>query len=231
MPPSFAQMLERVGPVVAAVVIVLALLVVLPDDEDDEDDSASSGPAPTEAFLTAYERSRTVEVVVESVFTRTFPDGRELSYDQRLVQRPPDDRLVIGAGSASGRIDGRVVRCNAAPDAGAPNCVQGAEATPYDEEVAAEVGELARIVDPDEGAYDVTIDDDGCFELTLAVQILTPPYGLSSTFCFDDPSGALDRLDVVRPEATDHTEATAIRTEVTATDLRAGDLGEPVATG
>lgn len=221
-------MLQRVGPVVASVAIVAVLLLVLPGDDDDP---ATDEPAPTEAFLEAYERSRMVEVVVESVFTRTFADGRELGYDQRLVQRPPDDRLVVGAGTASGRVNGQVVRCNVDASAGS-TCIQGGEAVPYEEEVAEEVAELARLVDPEEGAYDVDRDDEGCYELTLLLQILTPPYGVSSTFCFDEPSGALEVLDVRRPDdVTDRTEATEIRTEVTAADLRADDLGDPIATG
>lgn len=225
-------MTERVGPVLAAVVIVVALVALLPS-EDDSSPAAprpANGPSAVDAFLAAYERSRTVEVVVESTFTRTFPDGRELAYEQRLVQRPPDDRLVIGAGSASGRIDGRVVRCNATPS-GPPDCVQGDDARPYDEEVAAEIADLAGLVEPDDGAYAVTAGDDGCFDLALEVRILTPPYGVAATFCFDDESGALSVLDIERPEATDRTVADAIRTEVTAADLRAAELGDPVSTG
>ena len=219
---------DRLGPTVAAAVVTLGLVVLLPDPDREP---LTGGPPAEEAFLDAYERSRMVEVVVRSTFTRTFPDGRDLSYEQRLVQRPPGDRLVVGAGSASGRIDGRIVRCNASPS-GEPECVQGAAAAPYADEVAAEVSALADLVDRDVGGYEVSLGAGaGCFELTLVRRILTPPYGVAATFCFDADSGALTVLDVERPEARDRTEATEIRTEVTAADLRAADLGETVNTG
>ena len=219
-------MLEREGPVIAAVVVTAALVALVPSSDPERPDSSEP---PETAFLQAYERSLTVEAVVDSVFTRTVTDGRELSFDQRLVQRPPDDRLVIGAGTAVGRIDGRVVRCSSAT--GELICTQGDEAPPYDEEVADEVAALASLVDPDTGAYEVTTVDDGCFALDLVVEVLSPPYGTSAEFCFDDATGVQRSVEVVRDEATDRTEAVEIRTEVTDADLRPDDLGEPVVTG
>jgi hypothetical protein len=225
------QMFERVGPLVAAVLLIVGLALVLPEPER---------PAPFEdpvpAFLAAYERSRTAELVVESTFTRTVADGRELRYEQRLVQRPPDDRLVIGAGSATGRIGGRIVRCTVVT-AGPPTCVQGAAAPPYAEEVDAEVSALAALVEGRASAYDVdAVDPDGetpsaCFALELRAAMLSPPYGTAARFCFDAATGALADVEVVRDESTDRTVADEIRTEVTSADLRAADLGEPVATG
>jgi hypothetical protein len=220
-------MLEREGPVVAAIVVLAMLLAFLPSNEPEV---LVATEAPEPLLLAAYERSRTVEAVVESTFTRTVADGRELSYDQRLVQRPPDDRLVIGAGAATGRLDGRVVRCSTDAD-GQQSCIQGDEAEPYDEEVAAEVQALASLVDPSTGVYDVTALDDGCFSLELVADVPSPPYGTTATFCFDEATGVLASVEVVRPEATDRTEAVEIRTTVTDEDLRAADLGEPVTTG
>lgn len=220
-------MLERWGPVIAAPVVLALLLAVVPGTEQE---AKPVGPAAEERLLAAYERSRNVEVVVVSTFTRVFPDDRELVYDQRLVQRPPDDRLVIGAGSASGRIGGRIVRCNA-DASGTPECLQGADAGSYGDEVAAEMEQLAALIDREDGAYEVSVDEEGCFRLTLVVQLLTPPYGLVATFCFDGPSGALAILDVERPESIDRSVATEIRTVVTAADLRAADLGDTISTG
>ena len=218
-------MLERVGPIVGSIVVVVALLLVFSGDDSEPPLDASQ----VEPFLEAYERSRSVEVVVESVFTRTTTEGRQLSYDQRLVQRPPDDRLVFGAGSAVGRIGGRIVRCNI-DTSGEPACVQGQRAVPYAEEVAAEVDTLAQLVAPDTGAYDVVLDEE-CFRLDLVVAMFSPPYGIEARFCFDDDTGVLREVVVERPEGTDHTVAVDIRTEVTPEDLRAADLGDPVSTG
>jgi hypothetical protein len=220
-------MLEREGPVVAAIVILAAAALFLPPTEPN---LLVPTEAPEPLLLAAYERSRTVEALVVSTFTRTVADGRQLTYDQRLVQRPPDDRLVIGAGVATGRVGGRVVRCRA-DDEGEPSCTQGAEAEPYADEVAAEVRALASLVDPDTGAYDVEALDGGCFVLELDAAVLSPPYGTAATFCFDAATGVLSTVEVVRPEATDRTEAVQIRTAVDDADLRAADLGDAIATG
>src|SRR5688572_6754577 len=142
MPPSFAHSVERtsatvgvgpvLGPLLAAAAITAALVVVLPGD-GDEAAPPSADPA---GFLAAYERSRASELLVDLTFTRTFNDGRVLEYETRLVQRPPEDVLVVGAGSASGRLRGRIVRCNAVAAGTPPECIDGGDAPPYEEVVA-----------------------------------------------------------------------------------------------
>jgi hypothetical protein len=179
-------------------------------------------------FVAAYERSRTAELLVEATFTRTFNDGRELVYETRLIQRPPDDVLVVGAGSAVGRLGGRVIRCNATTADAPPDCIEAAVAPPpYREEVADAVAAMDDLV---ERAYDVERDEAGCWILTLVAAVPTPPYGGAARFCFDAASGALASLEVRRPEAVEVTEAASIRTEVSEADLRVGSLGEPVRT-
>src|SRR5690606_18262292 len=99
-------MLERLGPVVGGLLVTALLVVVLPavDGEVVTGQIPVEGQAAVDGFLAAYERSWLVEAVVVSETRRTMADGRELAYEQRLVQRPPEDRLVIGAGTASGRV-------------------------------------------------------------------------------------------------------------------------------
>lgn len=226
-------MLERFGPVVGGLLVAGLLVVALPGSDSPAPGEPVTvpvtGAAAVDGFLGAWERSWRVEAVVESVTTRTLADGRELSYEQRLVQRPPDDRLVIGAGSASGRIGGRTVRC--ASVAEGPQCTTGDEAPPYDDEVADQVAAFEEMLEPGTGLYEVSTLPDGCFHLQLRLRMFTPPYGIESTFCFDDATGVLEEVEVVRPEATDRTVAVEVRTTVTAADLRAADLGDPIATG
>jgi hypothetical protein len=208
---------DRVWPVamgVAAFAGLLGAFAVTDSDAVRED--------PVAGFLAAYERSRTATFVVEQTFTRTAPDGRSISYGRRLVQRPPDDRLLVGGGNAEGRIDGRVVRCSTAPD-GSSSCQQGPPAGPYDDEVAAELAELRRYVSE---LYYLAPGDPGCWVLDLVEAYPSPPYGEEATFCFDPATGAPTRLEVVRPEATDVTEAVEIRATVTGADLDPGDLGD-----
>ncbi len=211
---------------VAALFVLAADLVVLGSRVGDDD--AGDGPPPAEALLAAYRRSRLATFTVERTLTRTFPDGRSFSYDQRLAQRPPDDRLLVGAGAASGRLDGRVVRCATEPS-GASRCIESSEARPWDEEVDDEVADLASLVSGPSAAYDVTAGPDpGCFTLTLVQEVLAPPYGERAVFCFDEATGAPSRFELHRAEASDVLVAVEIRPEVLPADLRPGELGDLV---
>lgn len=226
-------MLERLGPVVGGLLVAALLAVAL----GGEDEPPPTGQIPVEgrpavdAFLAAYERSLLVEAVVVSETVRTMGDGRELAYEQRLAQRPPDDRLVIGVGSASGRIGGRTIRCTAVVDDPVPRCLTGEAAGPYDEYVQDQLDAFAELLEPGVGAYEISTLDDGCFHLELRLRMFTPPYGIESRFCFDQEVGVLREVEVVRPEATDRTTALEVRTTVTEADLRAADIGDPLATG
>lgn len=183
-------------------------------------------PEAVTGFLAAYERSRTGTFVVEQRFTRTVADtGDSFTVDTRLVQRPPGDRLVMGLGSVSGRVDGRVVRCASEPS-GTTRCTTGEPARPYDEEVAAELEALEPYVAAARPLYRVEQASADCFRLVLVLDLPTPPYGVEAMFCFDADTGAPTRLEVRRPESVDLTEAVSIRTEVTPADLRLDDLGE-----
>lgn len=234
MGPSFARTVVRssgndrsgpiLGPIAAAAAITAVLVAVLPGDPE----RTQPTPADPEGFVAAYERSRTAELLVDSTFTRTFNDGRELAYETILVQRPPDDVLVVGAGSASGRLGGRITRCNATAADAPPDCIRSEDARPYAEQVAEEVADLRTLLD---GVYDLERDDAGCWILTLVVVLPDAPYGGAARFCFDDGTGALRSLEVRRPEAVERTEAVTIATVVDDADLRLASLGDPIATG
>lgn len=211
-------MLRRV---VLAVCLAVCLAVAAGGCRDGGEEPVDAAGS----FLDAYERSRTATFVAEQTFTRTADDGRSISYPRRVVQRPPDDRLVIGGGQAEGRLDGRVVLCSTSPD-GTSRCDEGAPAPPYAEEVAEEVANLRALVDGEGAVYEVRAGEDGCWSLHLRRRVLTPTYGEQAGFCFDEATGAPLRTDVVRDGVTDTVVTEAVRTEVTAADLRTGDLGE-----
>lgn len=219
------------GPVLAGIVVAGALVAVLPSGDAPSAPAAEEGVRPSAdaaaRFTAAFERSRRAELVVESIYTRTFNDGRELSYDRRIVQRPPDDLLVFGAGSASGRLDGRIVRCTVGDDG--PSCIQGAAAPDFDDQVADEVDHLAELLD---GVYSVADDGAGCWVLTLELTALPdPPYGGAARFCFDDASGALAHLEERHADRVEVTDAHSIRTTVTDADLAIDRLGDTIQTG
>ena len=212
-------------PVVLAAAAVTAFLLAVVPEHDGRPARPLAAADPVAEFLAAYERSRTATFVVEQLFTRTAPDGRALSYEVRLAQRPPDDRLLIGGGNAEGRVGGNVVRCATEPS-GTAGCQQGPPAEPYAAEVAAEVARLDELVSGSNPLYAVEAGDAGCWTLTLRLDLPSPPYGTEARFCFDAGTGAPVLLEVQRPEAVDVVEAVEIRREVTAADLRADDLGE-----
>jgi hypothetical protein len=211
-----------VWPVLLAAALVVAVVVaVVPGPAGDD---PGAGPDAAGAFLADYQRSRLATFVVEQRFTRTLADGRSLDEATRIVQRPPDDRLVLGLGSVSGRRDGRVVACTTDPGAdpatAAPRCTTGPPAEPYDAEVAAEVDALRAYLAGDRPLYEVTATDAGCYELALArPDFPSPPYGTAATFCFDPATGAPRLVEIRRDGSADRTEATAIRTVVRPSDL------------
>jgi hypothetical protein len=193
--------------------------------------SARGQPA-ARAFLDQWERSRLATYYVRSDFTRTLPDGNQLKSTTTTVQDPPDNRLVIGFGSASGRLGGKIVRCAGTPDGGG-GCITSTDAPDYQSEVDAEVQGLASYVTGDRPVYDVVdfgadIGPSGahCFRLDLAVALPAPPYGNQALFCFDRATDAPALTEISRTEAVDLTVAREIRT-----DLRPEDLEVPTDRG
>ena len=138
------------------------------------------------------------------------------------MQRPPDDRLLLGFGSISGRLGGKIYRC-APRSPSAPTCVTSAAAPNYQSEVDAEVGTLASYVQGPRPLYRVTDFADApgrCYRLDLAIDIPAPPYGRQTLFCFDEATHAPSLTVIVRDEATDRTQARVIRGTVTDDDLK-----------
>jgi hypothetical protein len=145
-----------------------------------------------------------------------------------MTQVPPDDRLLVGAGAASGRLDGRIVRCATNP-AGGSQCLQGDDAEPWADEIDREVANLRSLIAGPARAYDVAEGpDEGCFTLLLVLAVPAPPYGERAVFCYDAATGAPSRLEVHKVEAVDVIEAVEIRTRIRPEDLRPGELGELV---
>jgi hypothetical protein len=180
------------------------------------------GAAAATSFLATWRASRMATFVVDANFTRTLPDGNKLLSTSRTVQRPPNDRLVFGMGSVSGRLGGKILRCVAAPGS-TSTCITAADAPDYTTEVDGEIAGLERYVRGDRPLYTVIefVESPAhCFRLDLALAIPAPPYGDHVLFCFDRTSLAPSLTVLERAEATDRTEATAIRLTVTDDDLK-----------
>jgi hypothetical protein len=194
--------------------VAAALVWSWDDDEEPHADAA-------EAFVEAWERSRTGTFVVRSQFHRETARGGELDSEVVLVQRPPD-YLLRQFGSVEGRLDGRLVGCDPDPD-GQTVCRPTGERseTSYDETVAGEVETFQQYFFEDaHPLYRVERADEGCFDLTLTRLLPSPPYGNEARFCFDEDTGARTFARIVRDEGTDVTEAVEIRTDVRETDFQ-----------
>lgn len=193
---------------------------------------AEQRAADAEAFVAAYERSRTGTYVVSSTFRRTFPSGTSFTSETTVAQRPPD-RVERSLGSVTARVDGRVVLCSTTAT-GRYRCRQGRSERSYRSIVEREVEALRGYVEGDVPLYSVTADDEGeraCFDLEQVRPLPAPPYGTTARFCFDDGTGALVMLRVERDEAVDLTEATEVRATVRDRDLTPPRDGDRVPAG
>lgn len=184
-----------------------------------------------EAFLDAWERSRTAEYIAVSEWRRSIPDGPRVTEVRVLAQRLPD-RVRGGASHRGGQIGHVVYTCDNLPitaeqlRAGElldePQC-RAAEVDPStvpDPEtmVADELALMRRHVEGTYPLYRVGRDGD-CFYLRLARPMVAPPYGHHAMFCFDPDSGAVSSLRVERDEGTDTEELLWVANEVTDDDL------------
>ncbi|MEY2423344.1 MAG: hypothetical protein QOI95_3411 [Acidimicrobiaceae bacterium] len=181
------------------------------------------GEAAAQTFLTTWRQSRMATFVVDSDYTRTLPDGNKLQQTVRVVQQPPDNRLIIGLGSVAGRLGGKILRCASTPG-GSSNCITAEAAPDYTTDVDREIAGLEVYLRGDRPLYrviDFADSVDHCFRLDLAVAIPSPPYGDHALFCFDRSNFAPSLTVIERVEATDRTQAKVIRTTVAADDLHA----------
>jgi len=198
---------------------------------------AEQRAADADAFVEAYERSRTGTYVVESVFQRTFPGGSGFTSSATIAQRPPN-RVERRLGSVTARVDGRVVLCSTTGD-GRYRCQSGRSRRSYRSVVEREVDTLRGYVEGDVPLYAVDADEAGspegqaCFDLEQVRPLPAPPYGTAARFCFDDDTGALVLLRIERDEATDVTTATSVRGTVRDRDVEPPEDGDraPAAEG
>ena len=201
-------------------VLVGGLLVAVLVLTRPEAERVQPGPtrASAEAFLAAWRLSRTGTFVTAGTYTRIVDGRPALAAATRTAQRPPD-RLVSGAGSIQGRIDGRRLGCALATGGGA-SCRQGESVGPYGDAVDDELSILVSQVLGPGRLYDVSDDGPGCFVLRLGRAIAGPPYGQQARFCFDATSGAMVASRIDRGRAVDVVEVGEVRVDVTDADLR-----------
>jgi hypothetical protein len=196
-------------------------------NNDDEPPTMTLAPADTgvpadhltnaQAFLAAWQRYRRGTFVVDLTFERTLSDGRSLTAQRVMVQRPPR-RVVRQLGSVSSTDGGATVACDTVQDQTV--CTPPASSD-YEQTITAELAAWASAFVGDQPAYIVSAPEPNCFELQLARPIAAAPYGDVARFCFDAATGALRSRQVVRTSGTDTEEATRISATVTDADFAA----------
>lgn len=180
---------------------------------------AASRPADARGFLAAWRRSLTATYAVEERIERRLVDGRRVTSDVRLVQRPPD-RLRIGSGTVTARLQGRQYGCTTGTD-GKLGCQAGGPAPSYAKAVTDELAVLRPLVARATAPYRVARGrDPGCWTLVLRTRLLAPPYGEDATFCYDRATGAPRRAIVHRKEGTDTVTTVNLQTTVGPDDLQ-----------
>jgi hypothetical protein len=206
--------------VLVALVGLSALAAVVRDDPDEPGEDPPTG---SEAFLDAWARSRAVTFRSVSTFTRVSNStGAELIDRVVVAQRPPD-RLTIDRDGALGLVDGRRVACVFRRQRLA--CEDAPAGRTLEEETARQLETLAEYTTGDDPLYAVTaLDPDpdlgDCFELRLNLpDLVAPPLGTVSRYCFDPEIGAPTLTVVERVEADDETRIVRLAGEVTDADL------------
>jgi hypothetical protein len=185
------------GTVVVAVglVVVLAVGAVMGGWLVVRDHTEQRGEAAADAFVADYVASLDATYRLEGTFTRTMPDGRELTSGLLVVQRPPD-RVQRSLGSTSGVVGGRLVNCGPSGADGAYECAPGAPADPAEERRAEQLLALEQYVRGDDPVYAVTGDGAGCYELRRRRTETAASFGVRAELCVDRATGAVRRLEV-----------------------------------
>ncbi|MCH7787865.1 MAG: hypothetical protein IH940_00310 [Acidobacteria bacterium] len=178
-------------------------------------------------FDADWERWRRGSFWIESSVERErVSDGGVLNSTQIYAQLPPD-RVIAGLGATTGMFGGSLVNCAGTQVKTATGCISGQSSSDYDEVVEQESNARSTYFEVGAPAYLLRRDEQGCYGLLLTRSIATPPYGQTSTFCFDQATGALISSVVDRQTTVETTTATELRTDVTREEIASLIDGDP----
>ena len=211
----------RLAAVVLVALVGLSALaaVVGEDPEPDADDP----PTAATTFLQAWARSRSATFRTVSSFTRVSNTTDAELTDRVIVAQRPPDRLTIDGDGALGLVDGRRLACVYRRHRLA--CEDAAAGRTLEDETAQQLETLSGYTTGDDPLYAVTVLDPepvigDCFELRLTMpDLVAPPLGTLTRYCFDPETGAPSLTQVERVEADDETRVVGMSAEVTDADL------------
>lgn len=211
----------RLAAVVLVALVGLSALAAVVGEDPEPD--AETPPSGSEAFLDAWARSRSATFRTVSTFTRVSNTTDAELTDRVIVAQRPPDRLTIDQDGALGLIDGQRVACVYRQQRLA--CEDAPAGRTLEDETAQQLETLSGYTTGDDPLYAVTVLDrepivGDCFELRLtAPDLVAPPLGTLSRYCFDPETGAPSLTQVERVEADDETRVVELSAEVTAADL------------
>jgi hypothetical protein len=213
-------MARRPSRLLAALVLAALLAVTVVAALSDEDDPDDPVDAP-QAFLDAWARSNTATYRSVADFTRTSNStGAVINHQQIVAQRPPD-RLRIDGNGATGLVDGRRLSCSFRNQR--LHCLDGPARRTLAEEADDQLATLESYVTGDTPLYgteaELGTESGDCFELSLLREIVAPPLGIRSRYCFDPETGAPTDTRVEAVEAVDELHTVQLAGEVTDADL------------
>jgi hypothetical protein len=207
----------RLAAVVLGGLLVVTVIASLRGNDDADEPEAP----PAEAFLEALARSRSATYRSIADFTRTSNStGAVLNYRLIVAQRPPD-RLRIDQSGATGLVDGQRLACTFRDDE--LSCDEADARVTLEEETADQLAAYRSYVRGDTPLYAVEVeratDAGDCFELSLQREMVAPPLGIVSRYCFDAATGAPTDQRVEAVEAVDVIDVVQLAGEVTDADL------------
>ncbi len=211
----------RLAAVVLLALVGLSALAALVDDDPEQ--APEDPPTGAEVFLEAWARSRAATFRTISTFTRVSNTTDAELTDRVIVAQRPPDRLTIDGDGALGLVGGRRLACVYRRQRLA--CEDAAAGRTLEDETAQQLETLSGYTTGDDPLYTVTVLDrepivGDCFELRLtAPDLVAPPLGTLSRYCFDPETGAPSLTQVERVEADDETRVVELSAEVTAADL------------
>jgi hypothetical protein len=194
-------------------------------------DELGESPEAADAFVGAWERSRTATYLSGSLLRRELSTAATMELPIIVAQRPPD-RVVSTGGSVQSEVGGENTVCDEQLD-GLVQCGSGGSTADYDAGVATEVETLRSYFEGDTPVYRVA-QSGACFDLRLTAAIQAPPYGQNARFCFDEVSGAPTLQRIERTQGVDEVTLVSVRTDVTDEDLArvaSGEIDEELLTG
>jgi hypothetical protein len=186
---------------------------------------AAPEPELREELLATYARSRRATWLVTFEYHRRTAAGGRLDLRLTELNRPPD-HLSSGLGGLNGRVGDRQVVCTDVD--GRRLCAPSGPVVPFEDELAAQLGELRDVLQPPAKWYAVEAaparrlagEPAACYGLRRIADVPDPPYGERAEYCFAaDGAPLLTRIE--RREGTDERVAATVTRQVGDGDVHA----------